>query len=216
MFYILYKITNNINQKIYIGIHKTCNINDHYMGSGKLIKQSIKKYGKENFHKDLLFVFNTLEEAQLKEREIVDSNFILREDNYNISIGGGLGGADINGLTFYNRKHTDETKEKIRCSRIGKSFLTNEGKAKLINNNINNQLRKEKISNTLKGKPSNNKKGINGTNTGKIKKGITYKSYKRKYKQIWITNEIKNTRIREYDLIPDGWRKGRISSSGIV
>lgn len=44
-FYIIYKITNKVNQKFYIGIHKTENINDDYYGSGHCIKAAIKKYG---------------------------------------------------------------------------------------------------------------------------------------------------------------------------
>lgn len=50
--WIIYKVTNLINGKIYVG--KQTNKNPHYYGSGKLIKQAIKKYGKENFIKEKL------------------------------------------------------------------------------------------------------------------------------------------------------------------
>ena len=89
--YIIYEIKNILNNKIYIGIHKTDNMNDSYMGSGKLIKQAIKKYGKDNFTKTSLFIFEDLRFAINKEKEIVDEHFINRNDTYNISIGGGLG-----------------------------------------------------------------------------------------------------------------------------
>ena len=60
--YVIYQVTNLLNGKIYIGKHETFDINDDYMGSGKLIKRAIKKYGVENFKKEILFDFETEEE----------------------------------------------------------------------------------------------------------------------------------------------------------
>ena len=70
--YLVYKITNNINRKIYVGVHVTNNINDSYMGSGTNIKKAIKEYGRENFTKEILHDFDTKEEMISKELEIVN------------------------------------------------------------------------------------------------------------------------------------------------
>ena len=89
MYYTIYQITNLINNKIYIGQHSTKNIEDNYFGSGKNIKRAIKKCGKENFKKEILFVFDNFDDMNNKEREIVNEDFIRRVDTYNICLGGG-------------------------------------------------------------------------------------------------------------------------------
>lgn len=84
--YTVYKIINNINEKYYIGVHKTANPNDTYFGSGRAIKDAIKMYGKHNFKKEILFITNDKKEAFLKEQELT-KNYTDR-NNYNMKLGG--------------------------------------------------------------------------------------------------------------------------------
>lgn len=86
--FIIYKTINLINGKFYIGMHKTKYPNDGYLGSGTIVSRAIKKYGKENFKKVILFDFDTQEEMVVKEKEIVTEDFLKRPDVYNLNVGG--------------------------------------------------------------------------------------------------------------------------------
>ena len=86
--YQVYKVTNLLNGKVYIGVHKQTKSKVEYLGSGKLINLSIQKYGRENFKKEILFEFATSEEAYAKEAELVNKDFIESPMTYNIQLGG--------------------------------------------------------------------------------------------------------------------------------
>ena len=103
---------------------------DGYMGSGNAIRGAIKKYGRENFKKELLVYFNTLEEAYEVEAMIVNEFFITRKDTYNMKCGGLGGGAAGGNSPRYGKHHSDETKQKISEAKKGKS-LSEETKAKM-------------------------------------------------------------------------------------
>lgn len=114
----LYKITNKINNKIYVGIHQTTNINDGYMGSGTAIRRAIRKHGVENFHKEIIEFFNSYDAALRREEEIVCVDFVLREDTYNLRTGG-LGGFEhINSLPKCERPNIKEYKRKVASGEI--------------------------------------------------------------------------------------------------
>jgi hypothetical protein len=96
LLYTIYKTTNLINNKIYIGKHQTSDLNDGYLGSGKLLQRAIAKLGRDKFTKEILFVFDNIDDMNRKEREIVTEEFCLRRENYNISVGGHGGFNHIN------------------------------------------------------------------------------------------------------------------------
>lgn len=96
--YYIYKTTNLKNGKIYIGFHRSDNIDsDPYLGSGVLINKAIKKYGREFFKRDILFKFETIEEALLQESLLVNHDFLSRTDVYNL-VTGGRGGVSTEGI----------------------------------------------------------------------------------------------------------------------
>lgn len=91
MNFIVYKTTNLINGRFYVGVHGTSDINvfDGYIGSGNLIKAAIKRYGAHNFRREILInCFDDEEEAYSIESLLVKTN---KEDprSYNLRVGGG-------------------------------------------------------------------------------------------------------------------------------
>ncbi len=126
---IIYKTTNNINGKFYVG--KDCKNKKSYLGSGKILRQAIQKYGKENFKKEILEICSSLEELEIREKY-----WIAKLDAVNIGYNiteGGTGGdthGDIPhpnwgfkpGSIPWNKgiKWTDE--QKMRTSNIIKNL----------------------------------------------------------------------------------------------
>jgi len=106
MYYIIYKTTNTVNGKVYIGKHKTKDLNDGYLGSGKLLCRAIEKYGVENFAREIVYLCKTEDDMNAKEREIVTEDFCLREDTYNLCVGG------AGGFSYINRLGMNYTYEK--------------------------------------------------------------------------------------------------------
>lgn len=139
MFYTIYKTTNTINGKFYIGKHKTKNLNDGYMGSGKLLKRAIKKYGLDNFYKEVLHVCESEKQMNALEKILVVPDAEL---NYNLCDGGKGGFGYINNAGLGGTKglkHSKETIEKIRSSRKNQK-LSEETKRKISQSKIGNKV----------------------------------------------------------------------------
>jgi hypothetical protein len=86
----VYITTNLINGKQYIGDHSTNNLNDNYLGSGKLLIKAFKKYKKINFKREILEFFNTKKEAFNAQSFYINKYNTIINNGYNISPKGGL------------------------------------------------------------------------------------------------------------------------------
>ena len=234
----IYKITNNINGKIYIGAHSTKNVADNYMGSGTILKKAFLKYGLENFNKDTLSSFNTAEEMYKKEAEIVNNEFIKRDDTYNLKEGG------FGGWNYINENKLNDT-EANRTARLKNLEKANEANKKLVANGLHrkgftiSEETKAKMSQTRKGRgkgkdnPMFNKKIVNKDGVNKTidindveiylnnnwvlgqlqkkSKNITGKNNP-SFGKKWYTNGKESKLSSEkdsLDLIKNGWIKGR-------
>jgi hypothetical protein len=111
-YHIIYKTTNTVNEKIYVGAHSTDVLEDGYLGSGHRLTLAVEKYGREKFKREILHFFNTPQEMFAKEKEIVNVDFLKRHDVYNI-VEGGFGGFN-KGTTGLKHLHHPETN--ARCA----------------------------------------------------------------------------------------------------
>jgi len=115
MYGYVYLTVNKINNKKYIGASKEGK--SFYLGSGKLLLQAVKKYGKENFEQHILEYASTREEMFLIEKNLIDQyNAVASDEYYNLIPGGSTPCFSGKENGFYGKTHTDEVKERIRIS----------------------------------------------------------------------------------------------------
>jgi hypothetical protein len=220
MFYIIYKITNHITSKYYIGAHKTLDLNDGYMGSGKYLTQSQNKWGMENFSKEILHIFDNSEDMYAKEKELVTEDLILSGDVYNLKTGGS------GGFDYINNNGMNGTHKGVQR------------RQSLINDSPEwiEYWKARRSEGVLNMDPSNRKAGIEKrkqtiaklygclrTFSGKTHSEISKRKIgdKNKINQAgeknsqygtrWIhsLDEKVSKRIQKSDPLPDGWIEGR-------
>lgn len=215
MFYTIYKTTNLVNGKFYIGKHQTSNLDDGYLGSGRILKKAIEKYGVDNFHKEILYICETEKQMNTLEKILVVPDI---ETNYNLTKGG-------KGSFFYaNKVCTPEDKKIHQNRQIFLDKIKNDKEFKQIW--IDN-LKKAAIKSAPKNSATNKKRFAEGA-VNPFKDKSHTQEYKDKMSSImkekskgqgnsqygtcWITNGVENKKIKKEELdswIELGYNKGR-------
>ena len=120
--FLLYKTTNLLNSKVYVGVNECTNTCRHlvegkctYLGSGSAIGRAVSKYGKQNFIRETLSTFLTEDEVLNAERLMVDEEWVKSSKNYNCTVGGGKPPSRKGSVT------TQSTKEKISLASRSRS-----------------------------------------------------------------------------------------------
>jgi group I intron endonuclease len=188
---IIYKTVNAINGKFYIG--QDSNNNPEYYGSGTAFKLALKKYGRENFIKEVIEVCSTQEELNerekywIKETKAIELGYNLAEGGFGVSnmsdeikqkISKSKKGKKLSeetrkkmGKSFRGRNHTEETKRKLSEINKGKK-LSPEHRKKLSESHKGLKLSEEhkrKIGDRFRGKPlsEEHKRKISASTKGK-------------------------------------------------
>lgn len=209
-FYFVYRTTNLINGKYYIGKHKTQNLSDGYIGSGKLLKRAIQKYGRENFQFEILEWFDDEVSMNLRESQLVTEEFCKLQDNYNLCVGGQGGGSYINrmGLNYKGGYSPTRQHNFKKMQEKSRDFWRSEQGAR----RKSELMRERRHCNTKVQQPFKGKTHTEETRVRMSlrKRGSGVGQNNSQYGTIWITNGIENRKIIAVDPIPVGWYKGRM------
>ena len=202
-YHFIYKTTNVLSGKYYIGMHSTDNLEDGYLGSGTRLRYSINKHGKENHKLDILEFCESRELLKEREEEIVSLNEIAKKDCINLKVGGYGGLSDEEHHQNFieaGKQNLINTKEKREASlKITRSSLEYKEKMR--------KMKKEYYENnvgTFKGKKHSDETKM------KMRKPKNKRESNSQFGSRWITNEKENIKLYPNQFIPEGWRLGRV------
>jgi hypothetical protein len=197
-------------------MHSTNNINDNYVGSGKRLWYEIRKYGKENFKIYILNYYNNREELINAEKILITENDINNNNCLNL-ISGGTGFSTQSSILANEKKNKMWTADiewreaySQSLSLALKKVRNNLTRDQLIN--ISEKIKQGQIRVNFNHATFKGKKHSEETKQkmSEIKKETTKGKNNSQYNTMWITNGTINKKIKKPNIIPYGWKLGRI------
>lgn len=201
-YHFLYRTKCKITGTYYIGVHSTSNLDDGYLGSGMLLLESVKRYGKENHILEILKFFNSKEEKFEAEKNYITLEMINDPNCLNFSFGGNGGIMNENHYNNFMEAGRKAFKQKLQDPEFKQSF------AKKISESNYRRIARGEI---IKWPDWTGKKHRDETKE-KIGKANSITQLGEKNSQFgsfWITNGKESKKIKKGDLIPKDWVKGR-------
>lgn len=202
-YHYIYKTTCQITGKFYIGMHSTDNLEDSYLGSGKILGYSISKHGKENHKKEILEFCSSREELKQREKVIINEDLLKEPLNINLKYGGEGGGkfyskqqinASIAGNKSPKRNHAASSAKAIETKTKNNSFYRN---GKFSQKAIERLYSKDTILKRQETfKKNNHQQGSKNSQFGTC----------------WIKDNIKSIKIKKellQEYLDKGYSKGR-------
>ena len=214
-FHYIYKITNKLNGKFYIGMHSTDNLDDGYFGSGKYLSNSIGKHGKENHEMEILEHYFSREDLANREKELVNQQTIQDPACMNIKVGGDGGWDhirhDIDFLQSQARLMTDTWLEKMKDPDFYEHFCAS---VKIAHNDPALRVQMT-VSRTSNGRNYNEcwigRKHSDETKQ-KLRKSKNTGEANSQFGTCWINNGTEAKKVKKETLqiwLNDGWQIGR-------
>jgi len=208
-YHVIYKTTCKVNNKFYVGMHSTDNLDDGYLGSGKYLWNSIRKHGKDNFNVEFLEFFDNRKDLINREIEMVNEDliqdpmcmnlmtggkggFISTEQQRNRSIAGGKAFANkLKTDDKFRAEHRKRAIQKLDQARLDGKIKYDNFKGKTHSKETKNKMRESHV-------------GLHdGEKNSQFGTGWIYKPGIKKYT---------NKKIKKVDLdlwLSKGWLKGR-------
>ena len=211
-YHYIYKITCNVTNRFYIGMHSTDNLNDGYLGSGKRLWFSINYHGKENHTKEILEFLETRELLKEREKFLVNKELISEDLCMNLVIGGEGGG-------FRDEEHFK--KFQLAGSKAGNDAKTlrlqtdseyRENYSKIVSLASKTRMGNGNWTNPNKGHWKNRKHSeeTKALMSEKAKERVGEKNSQ--YGTCWVTKDGVNKKVKKENLesfLDEGWVKGR-------
>jgi len=207
-YHFIYKTTNLLSGKYYIGMHSTDDLNDGYMGSGRRLRFSINKHGKENHKVEILEFVSSRAELIAREKDVVNLDELAKEDCMNLMVGGKGGFISDEQQRHRSKSASDAAKRKLENDpELRKKFSDNGSKMMF-------ELHKKGLvkHDTFTGK-KHTKKTIELIR--QMKKGQGVGSANSQFGTCWITKDNVDKKIAKENLtsyLDNGWVKGRKKS----
>lgn len=207
--YTVYKVTNLVTQDFYIGVHKTDDPNDAYLGSGRVIREQVAHYGAGNFQKDILACFDKRRDAYRLEAELVEP-LLGTPGCLNIHPGGhgGFGHINAKGLCDRQALTRAATAGRVVKLQTDPAFLA---KAQAVAARLHTYRTPEchqRIADTQRGRPGKPQSPESRQKLAQAQAG----ERNSQFGTCWVMRDGVSQRIPKTDLLTweaDGWVRGR-------